>query len=81
MVLGGMPEVVFTFIKQKNYSGTLKIQKQLLLDYEEDITYAEFEELRFAIETLGGEYDKKRDFSSDKTAKKIKGGKNTQIIG
>lgn len=37
MVLGGMPEVVFTFIKQKNYSGTLKIQKQLLLDYEEDI--------------------------------------------
>lgn len=38
MVLGGMPKVVFTFIKQKNYSGTLKLQKQLLLDYEEDIT-------------------------------------------
>ena len=38
MVLGGMPEVVFTFIKQKNYSRTLRIQKQLLLDYEEDIT-------------------------------------------
>ncbi len=38
MVLGGMPAVVFTFIKQKNYSGTLKLQKQLLLDYEEDIT-------------------------------------------
>lgn len=38
MVLGGMPAVVFTFITQKNYSGTLKLQKQLLLDYEEDIT-------------------------------------------
>ena len=38
MVLGGMPEVVFSFITQKNYSGTLKLQKQLLLDYEEDIT-------------------------------------------
>lgn len=38
MVLGGMPAVVFRFIQQKNYSGTLKLQRQLLLDYEEDIT-------------------------------------------
>lgn len=38
MVLGGMPAIVFTFIKQKNYSGTLKLQQQILLDYEEDIT-------------------------------------------
>lgn len=38
MVLGGMPRIVFTFVKQKNYSGTLQMQKQLLLDYEEDIT-------------------------------------------
>lgn len=38
MILGGMPAVVFTFVAQKNYSGTLKLQKQLLLDYEEDIT-------------------------------------------
>ena len=38
MVLGGMPAVVFTFITQKNYSGTLHLQRQLLLDYEEDIT-------------------------------------------
>lgn len=37
-VLGGMPAVVFTFVTQKNYSGTLKLQKQLLPDYEEDIT-------------------------------------------
>ncbi|MFR5601115.1 MAG: ATP-binding protein [Lachnospiraceae bacterium] len=38
MILGGMPAVVFKFITQKNYSGTLKLQKQLILDYEEDIT-------------------------------------------
>ncbi len=38
MVLGGMPAVVFVFVTQKNYSGILKRQKQLLLDYEEDIT-------------------------------------------
>lgn len=38
MVLGGMPAIVFAFVRQKNYSGTLKMQKQILLDYEEDIT-------------------------------------------
>ena len=42
----------------------------------EKISYADFEELRFAIEALGGKYDKERDFSQDKTYKKIKGGKN-----
>lgn len=42
LILGGMPNVVASFVENKNYSGTLKIQKQLLLDYEEDITkYAE----------------------------------------
>lgn len=41
----------------------------------EDITYADFEELRFAIEALGGSYDKKRNFTADKTYKKIKGEK------
>lgn len=39
----------------------------------EKISYADFEELRFNIEKLGGEYNKKRDFSSDKTFRKIKG--------
>lgn len=38
MVLGGMPEVVDTYIQQGNFSGTLKIQQQLHQDYEEDIT-------------------------------------------
>ena len=38
MVLGGMPAIVFAFVQQKHYGGTLKMQKQILLDYEEDIT-------------------------------------------
>ncbi len=37
MMLGGMPNVVRLFVEQKNYSGTLKAQKQILSDYEEDI--------------------------------------------
>lgn len=39
---------------------------------DEKISYADFEELRFAIEALGGEYNKVRDFKKDKTYKKIK---------
>lgn len=38
MVIGGMPAIVNRFVTQKNYSGTLEMQKQILLDYEEDIT-------------------------------------------
>lgn len=38
VIVGGMPEVVDTYIKNKSFSGTLGIQKQLLSDYEEDIT-------------------------------------------
>lgn len=44
------------------------------------IDYADFEELRFAIEALGGTYDKKRDFSGDKTKSKLKCAKSTKII-
>lgn len=39
------------------------------------INYNDFEELRFAIEVLGGECTVKRDFSADKTYKKIIGSK------
>lgn len=38
VIIGGMPEVVDTYVRNKNFSGTLGIQKQLLNDYEEDIT-------------------------------------------
>jgi hypothetical protein len=32
---------------------------------EDGITYVEYQELKFAIEALGGTYDKERDFSGD----------------
>ena len=38
VIIGGMPEVVSTYVRNKNFSGTLDIQRQLLKDYEEDIT-------------------------------------------
>ncbi len=38
MVLGGMPRIVYTFVSNGNFAGTLDLQKQILLDYEEDIT-------------------------------------------
>ena len=42
MITGGMPAIVSNFIENKNFSGVLKMQQQILLDYEEDITkYAE----------------------------------------
>ena len=42
ITLGGMPAVVSKYVVDKNFSGTLRLQRQLLKDYEEDITkYAE----------------------------------------
>lgn len=42
MILGGMPAIVAKYIKNKNFSGILSMQKQILKDYEEDISkYAE----------------------------------------
>ena len=38
VITGGMPEIVSTFIDNKNFSGILGQQKRLLDDYEEDIT-------------------------------------------
>lgn len=38
MIVGGMPAIVNQFVKNKNFSGILKMQQQILLDYEEDIT-------------------------------------------
>ena len=38
MIVGGMPAIVSRFVENKNYSGILDMQKQILLDYEEDIT-------------------------------------------
>ncbi len=38
MIVGGMPAIVNSFVKNNNYSGILKMQRQILQDYEEDIT-------------------------------------------
>ena len=41
-VLGGMPAVVKLYIETGTFSGTLDIQEQIRLDYEEDVRkYAE----------------------------------------
>ena len=38
MMIGGMPAVVNHFVTNNHFGGTLTMQRQLLLDYEEDIT-------------------------------------------
>lgn len=38
MTIGGMPAVVKRFIDNGHFGGTLEMQRQLLKDYEEDIT-------------------------------------------
>ena len=38
VILGGMPEVVNRYIESGQFSGLLQLQRQLLQDYEEDIT-------------------------------------------
>lgn len=37
VVLGGMPAVVSSFIEKNTYEGSLEAQRQIVLDYEEDI--------------------------------------------
>ncbi len=37
MITGGMPEVVKSFVQQKNFQNILTLQKELLSDYKEDI--------------------------------------------
>lgn len=38
MCVGGMPEVVKMYVDNGHFGGTLKLQRQLLNDYEEDIS-------------------------------------------
>ena len=37
MIVGGMPALVSRYVENKNFSGILKMQEQILIDYEEDI--------------------------------------------
>ena len=36
-VLGGMPAIISSYIENNNFSNTLDMQKQIVLDYEEDV--------------------------------------------
>lgn len=48
----------------------------------EDVDFVTFQELKFAIEALGGEYTAQRDFSEDESYKKIMAaGAGTDIFG
>ena len=38
IIVGGMPEIVKKYIEQNNFSGILDAQRQIIRDYEEDIT-------------------------------------------
>ncbi|MCQ2242942.1 MAG: ATP-binding protein [Bacteroidaceae bacterium] len=38
MLVGGMPEVTYKFVQQNTFNGILELQRQLLKDYEDDIT-------------------------------------------
>lgn len=38
MIVGGMPAVVCSYLANGHFGGVLALQRQLLLDYEEDIT-------------------------------------------
>lgn len=45
---------------------------------EEGISYIEYQELKYAIESLGGSYDKERDFSNDEYYRAIKAHSESQ---
>ena len=83
MILGGMPAIVAKYIENKNFSGILSMQKQILKDYEEDISkYAEgFDKARILnayrkIPTFLGNENKK--FQVSKIAE---GARNREYAG
>lgn len=83
MTLGGMPEVVKMYIDNGHFEGTLHLQRQLLKDYEEDITkYAkETDKAKILavynhISTFLAKENKKYQIS-----KVAKGARNREYIG
>ena len=83
MTIGGMPAVVNTLVTNGNFSGTLKMQRQLLLDYEEDITkYAQgldkgkIKNVYDHISVFLGQYNKKFQIS-----KIAHGARNREYVG
>jgi len=83
MILGGMPAIVARFIENKNFSGVLQMQEQILRDYEEDISkYAKgFDKARVLnayrkISTFLGNENKKFQIS-----KIADGARNREYVG
>ena len=83
MVIGGMPAVVRLFVENDNYSGTLRLQRQLLKDYEEDITKyaggldkAKILQIYRSIPVFLGKDNKKFQIS-----KVAKGARNREYVG
>lgn len=83
MILGGMPAVVSRFIEKKNYSGILDMQRQLIADYEEDITKyargldkAKILNIYRSIPVFLGKDNKKFQIS-----KVAKGARNREYVG
>ena len=78
-------KLVYEFVKNKkkiplyaNYLAKYGDERAipfLKAAIEGKVNYQEFEELKFAIEALGGEYTEKRDFTEDAIYKKVKGNK------
>ena len=64
-------EIAFYAELLRRYGDIRCIDTLIKVIERDDINYSEFRELKFTIEELGGEYDKKRDFTSDAVYKKI----------
>lgn len=58
-----------SFIRRYGDERALNLLYELI--EREEINYQDFQELKLAIEALGGEYEKERDFSNDKIYRKI----------
>lgn len=55
-----------------NYGDERALPYLLSKADEDGLTYLEFRELKFAVETLGGEYKRERDFSGDPAYRALK---------
>ena len=72
----------FAFIDLQQRGDERALPSLLAAIEREDIGFVLFQELKFAIEALGGEYEKERDFSNDPAYKKIMAaGGGTDIFG
>ena len=58
-----------SFIRRYGDERALNLLYDLI--EREEINYQDFQELKLAMEALGGEYEKERDFSNDKIYRKI----------